>query len=250
MDIQDIIGSRRGSCDSIGDQSLLRPVGFINRHCSPTHGQNSPSLHRSPSPRRRFPPQQLHHDIGFSDTVSNVVEIVKHEHQRASQRSRFPRAGAVVGIPVHQSAVHQSNMQHSHPSLGGRKGQGRRLPPTPCKPSTLQLRPGSINFPKVNASPTHQQLQSHSAHATPQTHPHSFPRDREPLREITPTVTANINNININPGTRDSTETPLSFEQGVALGRGGRILPSPVPNGFKPRPSGSRHSDSDDDDWC
>ncbi|XP_074041675.1 voltage-dependent calcium channel type A subunit alpha-1 isoform X6 [Leptinotarsa decemlineata] len=313
MDIQDIIGSRRGSCDSIGDQSLLRPVGFINRHCSPTHGQNSPSLHRSPSPRRRFPPQQLHHDIGFSDTVSNVVEIVKHEHQRASQRNRFPRgswsastsparspsptggrhipkygsvitsrkvdhgttslcqrsrspspthqsvphqqgppliAGAVVGIPVHQSAVHQSNMQHSHPSLGGRKGQGRRLPPTPCKPSTLQLRPGSINFPKVNASPTHQQLQSHSAHATPQTHPHSFPRDREPLREITPTVTANINNININPGTRDSTETPLSFEQGVALGRGGRILPSPVPNGFKPRPSGSRHSDSDDDDWC
>lgn len=24
----------------------------------------------------------MHHDIGFSDTVSNVVEIVKEEHRR------------------------------------------------------------------------------------------------------------------------------------------------------------------------
>lgn len=51
--------------------------------------RNSPSLQRSPSPHRRYP--QLHHDIGFSDTVSNVVEIVKHEHQRAAQRHKFPR---------------------------------------------------------------------------------------------------------------------------------------------------------------
>lgn len=44
---------------------------------------------------------------------------------------------------------------------------------------------------------------------------------------------------------------PLSFEQAVAMGRGGRMLPSPVPNGYKPKPtSRSRHSDSDDDDWC
>lgn len=48
---------------------------------------NSPSLQRSPSPRRRYPPH-LHHDIGFSDTVSNVVEIVKHEHQRAQSHHR------------------------------------------------------------------------------------------------------------------------------------------------------------------
>lgn len=64
-------------------------------------------------------------------------------------------AGAVVGIPMQQSAAHQGSVQHSHPMLGGRRGQGRRLPPTPCKPSTLQLRPGTINFPKLNASPTH-----------------------------------------------------------------------------------------------
>lgn len=34
-------------------------------------------LNRTPSPRR-----QLHHDIGFSNTVSDVVEIVKEEHRR------------------------------------------------------------------------------------------------------------------------------------------------------------------------
>lgn len=39
--------------------------------------------------------------------------------------------------------------------LSTRRGQGRRLPPTPCKPSTLQLKPSNINFPKLNASPTH-----------------------------------------------------------------------------------------------
>ncbi|XP_057660014.1 voltage-dependent calcium channel type A subunit alpha-1 isoform X48 [Diorhabda carinulata] len=314
--IPDIIGgSRRPSCDSGGEQALLRPGSFINHHRrSPTNRQNSPSYQRSPSPLRRYP-RHLHHDIGFSDTVSNVVEIVKQEHQMASQRHRFPRgswsastsptrspspsagrhnpkfggfnfsrkmdygttslcqrsrspsptnsslphhqgppfiAGAVVGIPMQKSAAHQGNVQHSHPVLGGRKGQGRRLPPTPCKPSTLQLRPGSINFPKLNASPTHQHFQSHSAHVTPHNHPHTFPLDREPLREISPPETTNINNVNIsmNPGVRDSNQTPLSFEQAVAMGRGGRVLPSPLPNGYKPKPTGSGHSESDEDDWC
>lgn len=36
-------------------------------------------LVRTPSPRRGH---HMHHDIGFSDTVSNVVEIVKEEHRR------------------------------------------------------------------------------------------------------------------------------------------------------------------------
>ena len=47
------------------------------------------------------------------------------------------------------------HVQHSYPVLVARRGQGRRLPPTPCKPSTLQLKPTNINFPKLNASPTH-----------------------------------------------------------------------------------------------
>lgn len=36
-----------------------------------------------------------------------------------------------------------------------RRGQRRRLPPTPNKPSTLQTRPTNINFPKLNTSPTY-----------------------------------------------------------------------------------------------
>ena len=49
-----------------------------------------------------------------------------------------------------------AHVQHSYPVLAARRGgAGRRLPPTPCKPSTLQLKPTNINFPKLNASPTH-----------------------------------------------------------------------------------------------
>lgn len=53
--------------------------------------------------------------------------------------------------------------QHSYPVLVTRRGgaggmgpggQGRRLPPTPNKPSTLKLQSTNINFPKLNASPT------------------------------------------------------------------------------------------------
>ncbi|KAK4881175.1 hypothetical protein RN001_004494 [Aquatica leii] len=300
MELQEALGSRRQSCESLVDQQHLHPAYTNSHRRSPSlRRANSPSLARSPSPRRHYP-QHLHHDIGFSDTVSNVVEIVKHEHQRAQtnksryvrgswsastsparspsptgrrlhhssrhgllrssrkgygttslcQRSRSPSpthltphqhgpatiAGAVIGLPMQQSAALQSSMQHSHPVLGSRRTQGRRLPPTPCKPSTLQLRPGPINFPKLNASPTH--MQSQSAHATPHGHVVSQNLVREPLREIIP------------PVAYESSQAPLSFEQAVALGRGGRMLPSPVPNGYKPKPTRSRHSDSDDDDWC
>ncbi|XP_025830104.1 voltage-dependent calcium channel type A subunit alpha-1 isoform X9 [Agrilus planipennis] len=311
MEHHDNMGSRQPSCDSLADQQQhLHPPTYSNsHHKSPSIRRgNSPSLARSPSPGKRYQ-HHLHHDIGFSDTVSNVVEIVKHEHHRSHsnkskfirgswsastsparspspmnehssrrlsrheivrnssrraygttslcQRSRSPSPGhhphatspndmcsshnklstkcppaPVFGLPMQQSAAHQGSMQHSHPVLGGRRGQGRRLPPTPCKPSTLQLRPGPINFPKLNASPTH--VQSHSAHTTP----HSYVREREPLREIVPTTYDS------------STHAPMSFEQAVALGRGGRMLPSPVPNGYKPKPSRSRNSDSDEDDWC
>ncbi|KAL3280074.1 hypothetical protein HHI36_017581 [Cryptolaemus montrouzieri] len=274
-------------------------------------------MQRSPSPRRRYP-SHLHHDIGFSDTVSNVVEIVKHEHHRAQshrrfirelsalgswsastsparspspthrhnnpvqyressrssrrygtgfcQRSRSPSpnhplphpghgpptiAGAVVGIPMQQSAAHHGSMQHSYPVLGVRRGHGRRLPPTPCKPSTLHLPPGTINFSKTNPSPTHANLppmQTQSAHATPHSMHYQYSQEREMYRErdsIPPTTMSNPSSTY-----KDSSQAPLSFEQGVALGRGGRMLPSPVPNGYKPKPNRSRHSDSDDDDWC
>lgn len=51
--------------------------------------------------------------------------------------------------------------QHSYPVLVTRRGgQGRRLPPTPNKPSTLKLQSTNINFPKLNASPTRVSLKS------------------------------------------------------------------------------------------
>lgn len=45
---------------------------------------------------------------------------------------------------------------------------------------------------------------------------------------------------------------PLSFEQALTMGRTGRLLPSPVLNGYKRSSNGfpGRHSDSDEEDWC
>lgn len=59
--------------------------------------------------------------------------------------------GIRIKGPPHQG----QHVQHSYPVLVTRRGQGRRLPPTPSKPSTLKLQPTNINFPKLNASPTH-----------------------------------------------------------------------------------------------
>lgn len=128
----------------------------------------------STSPARSPSPRQLRRTRRYGTTS-------------LEQRSRSPSPGAEAKAPP----------QHSYPVLVVRRGHGRRLPPTPNKPSTLHLRPASINFPKLNASPT---------------------------------------------------RCPLSYEQAVALGRGGRSLPSPVPNGLKPR--GCLSDSEDDDDWC
>ncbi|XP_063223249.1 voltage-dependent calcium channel type A subunit alpha-1 [Bacillus rossius redtenbacheri] len=245
-------GSRRASLESLADQQHLHATpGYPppaarprSRSPSPRRARSPVPARRSPSPRKhaRHPAHHHHHDYGFSDTVSNVVEIVKHEHgihprrsgrvrgswsastsparspspargrHRAArygttsleQRSRSPSPLGGRARPAAVPAPHQ----HSYPVLVARRGHGRRLPPTPSKPSTLQLRPASINFPRLNASPT-----------------------RCPAAPGPP--------------------CPLSFEQAVAIGRGGRLLPSPVPNGYKPgQQRRARHSDSDDDDWC
>lgn len=174
----------------------------------PWSASTSPA--RSPSPVHR-----MDHDRHYGTTSLD-------------QRSRSP---SPIGgrTPAHpHNHYHHHPHQHSYPVLVQRRGQGRRLPPTPKKPSTLQLKPANINFPKLNASPTHG---SHVGHVT------------GPQHGPIPTVP---------PG-----HGPLSFEQAVAMGRGGRMLPSPVPNGFKPQPTlakqktpRSRHSDSDEDDWC
>ncbi|XP_020288402.1 voltage-dependent calcium channel type A subunit alpha-1 isoform X5 [Pseudomyrmex gracilis] len=297
-ELQDVVpsDSRAGSLESLthpGDR-ILRPhhpsAPPPRRSRSPSIRRHSPVMPRSPSPRRhgRYDHHGHYHEgPGFSDTVSNVVEIQRHTHHShpsqynhrhrirdyydhcdyyddgpwsastsparspspvhridrghygttsLEQRSRSP---SPIGGRPHHHRHHHHPHQHSYPVLVTRRGQGRRLPPTPNKPSTLQLKPANINFPKLNASPTH------GPHGPPHVpvgpghvmqHPHPAPH--------------------MPPPSMQPSYHPLSFEQAVAMGRGGRVLPSPVPNGYKPQPQSkqraprSRHSDSDEDDWC
>uniref|UniRef100_A0A2S2PVF6 Voltage-dependent calcium channel type A subunit alpha-1 n=1 Tax=Sipha flava TaxID=143950 RepID=A0A2S2PVF6_9HEMI len=93
MELTDVvISSRRPSEDSNSDGQQSHSQGM---HLHPGYRQprsRSPSIRRerrSPSPIRRYHHQSHHfhhshhpHEIGFSDTVSNVVEIVKQEHRR------------------------------------------------------------------------------------------------------------------------------------------------------------------------
>ncbi|KAL1138768.1 hypothetical protein AAG570_008830 [Ranatra chinensis] len=272
VDLQEVVVSRHPSADSMHETHL---------HPTASYRSQARNRSRSPSIRRARSPVDMghlqhnqhhshHHDIGFSDTVSNVVEMVKHEHAHIRRHHQsHVRDGRYCPcgdhhLPVYMGAAnmydrswsastsparspsppgpyhgrgpyygttsleqrsrspsprqqqrnrqqHMPQQQHSYPVLVARRGgHGRKLPPTPNKPSSLQLRPASINFPKLNASPTR------SAY----------------------------------PGGVAGGMGPMSFEQAVAIGRGGRILPSPVPNGYKPPQPCDRHSDSDDDDWC
>ncbi|XP_034948343.1 voltage-dependent calcium channel type A subunit alpha-1 isoform X7 [Chelonus insularis] len=297
-DLQDVAvsDSRVGSLESLthAEDRLhpQQPPHHPSRHSrSPSLRRHSP-IHRSPSPsrRQRYDHHHPYHEgPGFSDTVSNVVEIQRHVHHPHSQYNHRHRmkdyydhydyyddgpwsastSPARSPSPVHRmehgrhhygtTSLEQRSRspsptsrrqpphphhlhphQHSYPVLVTRRGHGRRLPLTPNKPSTLQLKSANINFPKLNASPTH------GAHLTH----HPMP---QPGMHLPPSG-AGIPHM---PSmSRD--HCPMSFEQAVAMGRGGRLLPSPVPNGYKPQPSGppkqrtprSRHSDSDDDDWC
>ncbi|XP_019889115.1 voltage-dependent calcium channel type A subunit alpha-1 isoform X12 [Ooceraea biroi] len=299
-ELQDVVpsDSRAGSVESLTHPDrILRPhhpsAPPHRRSRSPSIRRHSPTMPRSPSPRRhgRYDHHgQYHEGPGFSDTVSNVVEIQRHIHQphasqynhrhrirdyydhcdyyddgpwsastsparspspvhrierggrygttSLEQRSRSP-SPIGGGRPHHHHYRHHPH-QHSYPVLVPRRGQGRRLPPTPNKPSTLQLKPTNINFPKLNASPTH----GHMAPAGP---PHVGSMPGHVLQHPHPPHM---------PPSMQPSHHPLSFEQAVAMGRSGRLLPSPVPNGYKPQPQSkqrtprSRHSDSDEDDWC
>ncbi|XP_043065453.1 voltage-dependent calcium channel type A subunit alpha-1 isoform X13 [Drosophila ficusphila] len=278
LELQD--ASRHPSQESLtgADAGHLHPGhSYMNGHRrSPSLRHNGSPLARSPSPRRRGH-QYIHHDIGFSDTVSNVVEMVKEtRHPRhGNSHPRYPR-----GV---------THVQHSYPTLASRRaGIGRRLPPTPSKPSTLQLKPTNINFPKLNASPTHTHHSTpHSVHSLPhhrdllrdprdmyyssrererdrerlRDRDRDRERDRDRLHEYDLRYEYRDRERELYERERDRERevererleyiAPLSFEQALAMGRTGRVLPSPVLNGFKPKSGlNPRHSDSDEEDWC
>ncbi|KAG5672200.1 hypothetical protein PVAND_002347 [Polypedilum vanderplanki] len=333
--------SRHASMESLAGDGHLHPGRTYNGHRrSPSlrRGHQSP-LNRTPSPRSRH----LHHDIGFSDTVSNVVEIVKEEQRRGrpyghghrfargswsastsparsppSPRSRYPGGSmthrnnrrnhlnykgygttslmqrsrspspARIQEMRERDRYYRNEMgphpQHSYPVLMTRRGGGgRRLPPTPNKPSTLKLQSTNINFPKLNASPT----RLHSTHNTPHS-VHSLPHSREFLRgdhrdmyyrdrerereryrdrdrdyglryefrdrerEAYERERDLERELERDYESRMEHVVPLSYEQALAMGRTGRMLGggSPVLNGYKSKGLHARHSDSDDEDWC
>ncbi|XP_050746416.1 voltage-dependent calcium channel type A subunit alpha-1 isoform X6 [Drosophila biarmipes] len=343
LELQD--ASRHPSQESLtgADAGHLHPGhSYMNGHRrSPSLRHNGSPLARSPSPRRRGH-QYIHHDIGFSDTVSNVVEMVKetrhprhgNSHPRyprgswsastsparspspsrygghlsrskrtqlpyptygttsLCQRSRSPSPARLqemrerdrLGYGIDMGVTH---VQHSYPTLASRRaGIGRRLPPTPSKPSTLQLKPTNINFPKLNASPTHTHHSTpHSVHSLPhhrdllrdprdmyyssrererdreRLRDRDRERDRDRLHEYDLRYEYRDRERELYERERDRERevererleyiAPLSFEQALAMGRTGRVLPSPVLNGFKPKSGlNPRHSDSDEEDWC
>ncbi|EDS45057.1 conserved hypothetical protein [Culex quinquefasciatus] len=135
-------------------------------------GVHSSAQHRSKKERPKNHPAHQPYDTTIlcersrsPSPASLLQELRDRDHTRRKYRNG-------MGPPGH--------VQHSYPVLVTRRqGQGRRLPPTPCKPSTLQLQQTNINFPKLNASPTHT---LHSAHTTPHS-VHSLPPSREFLRE-------------------------------------------------------------------
>ncbi|XP_050685852.1 voltage-dependent calcium channel type A subunit alpha-1-like isoform X27 [Eriocheir sinensis] len=381
MELADVVkqASRRGSLAS-EEGFHLRPEEYpINRYRSrspsPVRGFQSPTPpHRrirsptpichSPSPRKS---NQHLHELGFSDCVSDVVDLVKYDgssHKRdrrgkmygdgygatspvrrreplppqqwgrrtirslsnspdrhyittrldTRSRSPSPPTGmSATAMRRGRMLEHYSvsldwrsrspsphrNAGSSYPTIPQRRGGGRRLPPTPNKPSTLHLGsqstpghpplPGAksptrqqpINFPKLNASPTHvPKLEMPPVFRERRTPPaaegSARPRAPPPGKVLPPGALRRPPMAPIRdqyPYERRP-EEPLSFEQAVAIGRGTRQLPSPaVPNGYKPgrdravprlpapvgaagggaprrSAPGVRHSDSDEDDWC
>ncbi|XP_061715728.1 voltage-dependent calcium channel type A subunit alpha-1 isoform X11 [Cydia pomonella] len=289
LELQDV-ASHHASIESLDEARLTAPHTYQNGH----HGRSS-SLRRTPSPRRRGHYGGYHHDIGFSDTVSNVVEIVKHEHQRHGRSHRpphhyHPHAGKEWRAPHPTTSLSQPSRSPSPPHHtyvwapigerererdrewrawrdrswerdGARRGRGRQLPPTPTKPSTLQVKQ-QPPFTRITHSPSHLSLRQTVRDPVEPLHD-EYEYGREVERLIHRDYRSRDSICNRRGRGYESERggrsyepvAPLSYEAALALGRGGggaRALPSPappsrLPNGYKPR---ARHSDSDEDDWC
>ncbi|GIY88801.1 voltage-dependent calcium channel type A subunit alpha-1 [Caerostris darwini] len=158
-----------------------------------------------------------------SPTPSTPTQSEYYGTSHLHYRSRSPSPSSVHSLPL-----------AAHPRRGG-----RRLPPTPTKPSTLKLdvlSTDAINFPDVSHSPTVPQPSRSSI---------NFPKLSASPTHHQPWRTAH-----------KAPLEPLSFEAAAAIGRGSRHLPSsPLPNGYKPGQRQmvvrtSRHHDPHEDDWC
>ncbi|GFU29399.1 voltage-dependent calcium channel type A subunit alpha-1 [Nephila pilipes] len=225
------------------------------RDYSPARGRSpvpKPSWRHRPSPHSRsrshspvYPSVRLDRRSRTpSPTPSTPTQSEYYGTSHLHYRSRSPSPSSVHSLPL------------VHPR------RGRRLPPTPTKPSTLKLDANvistdAINFPDVSHSPTVPQP-SRSSINFPKLS--ASPTHTQPWRERTAGPSLNKDH---REGHLKAIE-PLSFEAAAAIGRGSRHLPSsPLPNGYKPgqrqrepltmvvRTKGpSRHHDPHEDDWC
>ncbi|XP_067130024.1 voltage-dependent calcium channel type A subunit alpha-1-like isoform X9 [Centruroides vittatus] len=258
------------------DKSYIREESYLS------HPYDAPPRGRSPVRDKFWTEETIPRDRDYhssclhrrSRTPSPDPSPSQNEYYgttQLQQRSRSPSPSSVHSLPIQR-----------------RPRGGRKLPPTPTKPSTLRLEihsveginfplvshsptvpqptrsPGKINFPKVNASPTHAVFQMstqwkertakasgphiRSVRSNPAKETRSIEREFYPQQPYT---------------VLRRNEEPLSFEAAAAIGRGSRLLPSPLPNGYKPmqrrdptllnvrtRRVRVRTSNSDEDDWC
>ncbi|XP_055550027.1 voltage-dependent calcium channel type A subunit alpha-1-like isoform X7 [Wyeomyia smithii] len=305
--------------EAFTDDGLLHPP-----HDQRNGHRRSPSIQRGSGLERSPSPRHLHHDIGFSETVSNVVEIAPtsparspsptrldtqisahHRYNRRihpygttslCQRSRSPSPARLQELRerererFREEVLTRPYIQHTYPVLQSHRDFGRRLPPRPIKPTTLQLKSTNINFPRLNTSPTHQSLHlSLNTHSLPYG-VHSLPnsrgeisrdpriyhhteserdRERERLRErerdygsryVFRDTERELFEIERElERARDSARDteyervePLSYEHLYNLGRtGGSTFGSSTLNGYKPKVGmHSIYSESDEGDWC
>ncbi|KAK2721459.1 hypothetical protein QYM36_003671 [Artemia franciscana] len=247
-------------------------------HLSPGTGQRwdrSPSVpRRSPSVSRRSPSAtRKPHDIGFSDAVEDLVEIVKHETSRRGRAKAKLRGDEFHISPPSHSRHHSARRSlHSpwHPGLRSTSSspdqyesrtpspEGHYSPPKSARrppeyqhsyPYLPQRRGAGRKLPEIPKKPSSLNIRSNLPH-------------RPVTRMATSPLSAYRAELPPIPRNRLMPRPePLSYEQALQIGRGnGRQLPSPLPNGFKPHPernspNGSRpiimnNSESDEDDWC
>ncbi|XP_022648011.1 voltage-dependent calcium channel type A subunit alpha-1-like isoform X2 [Varroa destructor] len=216
---------------------------LTSRHASPEYKTTSLSRRsRSPSPSSQrssqhpastsHPHRQQHCRTPTHSEYYGTTQL--------EQRSRSPSpATSAQSLPV--AAVG---------SRRGRRGGGRRLPPTPNKPSTLlllqsgnmpfvansptltQYECGTINFPHVSASPTH----STPSHVTSWSrHPHTIAHPahlQQQQQHLSPLLQEQVAGLAAHAG-YGSQQPPFYRD----LRHPPRQLQSPMqqlPNGYKP----------------
>ncbi|CAE1308012.1 CACNA1B [Acanthosepion pharaonis] len=288
---------------SLAANQITASMTKLNKDESPLGSpMASPSMHRrSVSPRRGL-------DVGFASAVSNIVDqahsIAEHDRHRKHRgkpddslsvptspqmrgRSRgrhrppLQQQGQVIGSPLPSPTTRRKEPMFYRP----RENMPRVMPsPTVPQPSKS---PGSINFPRLNASPTHIPRTGPTVGQAPplgrlgRPEPYS-PTERNSISKLSPERSRTLP-----VGQRTSNR---DFSRGVDLyvshrsrtfdpriNDRGRYFDDPsldvhmsdrrtetLPNGFKPKKrkpenldirgdsTGGpvRHESDEDDDWC